>query len=70
MIFARRELHVRMFFKSAHAKTPLAHWEIKSPLILSIATRSSSRGRRDYCPVSVDQWYDSDCSEAILTGDW
>ena len=36
------------------------HREIKSPLILSIATRF---------PVSVDQLYDSDCSVAILTGD-
>ena len=36
------------------------HGEIKSPLILSIATRF---------PVSVDQSYGSDCSVAILTGD-
>ena len=27
------------------------------------------RGRRDYCPVSVDQSYDLDCSVAMLTGD-
>ena len=73
MIFARREFGVRMFFKSAHAKNPVAertHREIKSPLILSIGTRFSSRGRRDYCPVSVDKSDDSaDCSEAILAGD-
>ena len=73
MIFARREFRVRMFFQSARAKNPVAeintHREIKSSLILSIATRFSSSGRREYCPVSVDQLYDSDCSEAILTGD-
>ena len=72
MIFARWEFRVCMFFQSARAKNPVAEintpQEIKSPLILSIAARFSSCGRRDYCPVSVDQSYDSDCSEAILTG--
>ena len=41
----------------------------QKPFELSIATRFWTRGRRDYCPVSVDQSYDSDCCVAILTGD-
>ena len=73
MIFANQEFRVRMFYLSARAKNPVAeintHRKIKSPLKLSIAARFSSSERRDYCPVSVDQSYDSDCSVAILTGD-
>ena len=62
------------FFLSARAKNPGAERSIptrrsKSPLILSILTHFTSRGRRDYCPVSVNQSYDSDCSLAILTDD-
>ena len=64
MIFARRESRVRMFFSWHALKISSCeintHREIKSPLILLIATRF---------PVSVDQSYDSDCSVAILTGD-
>ena len=65
MIFTRQEFRVRIFF-SRHVLNSQKLREIKSPLILSIATHFSSRGRHDYCPVSVYQSYDSDCSEAIL----
>ena len=34
-----------------------------------IIDRDTLFGRRDYCPVSVDQSYNSDYSVAILTGD-
>ena len=69
MIFARREFSVRMFFFVCTQLTDkYTPGDQKSFDIIDRDTLFERR-RRDYCPVSVDQSYDSDCSVAILTGD-
>ena len=61
------------FFKSACAKNPVADRLINTgnqkPFDIIDRDTLFERGRRDKCPVSVDQSYDSDCSVAILTDD-
>ena len=65
MIFARQEFRVRMFFQLARAKSDKYTPRDQKPF--DIIDRDTLF--EHYCPVSVDQSYDSGCSVAILTGD-